>query len=351
MHIPFKVYISCSTFNHAPYIKDAMDGFVMQQTSYPFIAIIMDDASTDGEPDVITNYLKEHFDLEDQTVVRHEETDDYVMTFARHKENLNCYFAVYFLKYNHYSIKKAKPYPQEWRDSASYVAVCEGDDYWTHPMKLQIQVDYLDQNPSCGIVYSIAEIYNQDKQQFEGSWGREVCIKSLYLESSPIPTLSVCYRIDLFRDYINKRKEEPSWPLGDVPLWIYFYHNSSMHFIKKKMGVYRLLSESMSHSLDFSKRTNFIYGAFKCRQFYAEKYVGKNLAKEIVEFRTENLLNLSLIHNHAPLQPLLKDLLVNYILNIRLFVLIIFSYFNFGRIIINKQRCSSIHNVLQIIPM
>lgn len=104
----YTIYIECMTFNHAPYIEDAMNGFCMQETRFPFVAVIMDDASSDGEPEVIKQYLHEHFDLEDKEIARNEETDDFILTFARHKENHNCFFAVYLLKYNHYSIGKAK---------------------------------------------------------------------------------------------------------------------------------------------------------------------------------------------------------------------------------------------------
>ena len=142
------VYVSCMTFNHAPYIVDAMNGFTMQETNFPFICAIIDDVSTDGEQGVIKNYLKEHFALEDKSITRHEETDDYVLTFARHKTNLNCYFAVLYLKYNHYSIKKSKvPYISQWREKAKYIAICEGDDYWIAPDKLQKQVDFMEKYP------------------------------------------------------------------------------------------------------------------------------------------------------------------------------------------------------------
>ena len=70
-----------------------MDGFCMQETDFPFVCIIIDDASTDGEQEVIRQYLSEHFDLEND-VTRNEETDHYRQTYARHKTNPNCYFAV-----------------------------------------------------------------------------------------------------------------------------------------------------------------------------------------------------------------------------------------------------------------
>ena len=104
MSIPtsFLVCVKRMTFNHHAYIEDAMNGFVMQETDFPFVCVIIDDASTDGEPEVIN-----------------DETDDYVRTLGRHKTNENCYFLVIYLKYNHYSIKKSKmPYYAEYQGNA-----------------------------------------------------------------------------------------------------------------------------------------------------------------------------------------------------------------------------------------
>ena len=146
----FKVSVWCNTYNQTSYIKDTMDGFCMQQTSFPFVCLIMDDASTDGEPEVIKQYLNDHFDTEWT-----KETDDYHLTVARHQENKNCYFAVYLLKYNHYSIKKRRlKYYREVTDEIDYVALCEGDDYWTDAHKLQKQADALDANPQATLVYT-----------------------------------------------------------------------------------------------------------------------------------------------------------------------------------------------------
>ena len=146
----YKVCVWCNTYNQTSYIKDTMDGFCIQQTNFPFACLIMDDASTDGEPEVIKQYLNDHFDTEWT-----KETDDYHLTVARHQENRNCYFAVYLLKYNHYSIKKPRlKYYREVTDEIDYVALCEGDDYWTDAHKLQKQADALDANPQATLVYT-----------------------------------------------------------------------------------------------------------------------------------------------------------------------------------------------------
>lgn len=139
----YLVCARCFTFNHAKYIEDAMNGFTMQQTDFPFVCVIVDDASTDGEPEVIKKYLAEHF----EKPYREEGTDYANIICAHHKTNINCDFAVLLLKYNHYSIKKSKMgYISEWLNQVKYQALCEGDDYWIHPQKLQKQVDVLEKN-------------------------------------------------------------------------------------------------------------------------------------------------------------------------------------------------------------
>ena len=140
----YMVCTRCFTFNQASFIVDTMNGFTLQETTFPVVSLIIDDASTDGEPEIIKQYLKDYF----LNPYREEETDDYCMICVKHKSNLNCTFIVFLLKYNHYSIKKSKlPYLSEWLDNSKYHALCEGDDYWIHPNKLQIQVVFLESHP------------------------------------------------------------------------------------------------------------------------------------------------------------------------------------------------------------
>lgn len=156
----YQVCIRCFTFNHRNYIEDAMHGFVMQQTKFPYIAVVVDDASTDGEPEVIKRFLEKEFDMASAV---QDETDDFVKVVAKHKTNVNCTFVVVFLKYNHYSIKKRKlPYFKEWHDNAKYIALCEGDDYWTDPLKLQKQVDFLEEHEEYSLCCHRYKIFEED---------------------------------------------------------------------------------------------------------------------------------------------------------------------------------------------
>lgn len=158
----FAVMISCMTYNHAHYIKDALDGFCKQNTNFPFVVVLVDDASTDGEQGVIKDYLKEHFDLDDLTTFKSDETENYSFFFLKHKENLNCFFATYLLKYNHYGKKDKQKYYREYSNSVKYISLCEGDDYWIIPDKLQKQYDFLESNSDFSMCYSGFQTVDKD---------------------------------------------------------------------------------------------------------------------------------------------------------------------------------------------
>lgn len=236
------VCVRCMTFNHAPYIVDAMNGFTMQQTTFPFVCTIVDDASTDGEQEIIRNYLQENFDLEDQTVVRNEETEDYVLCFAQHKTNKNCYFAVLWLKYNHYKKKSKSPYIVEWNENVKYKAICEGDDYWIDPLKLQKQFDCMETHPE----YSLC--FHANYELFPSGEKKIYKPKELKEQYSPddvilggggfMATCSMFYR----SEYLLNEDRPDFWkhcPIGDLPSMLYFVTKGKFGYINEVMSVYR----------------------------------------------------------------------------------------------------------------
>lgn len=112
------VSICCITYNQRDYIRQCLDGFLMQKTSFPLEIIVHDDASTDGTQDVIKEYAKKHPELF-QIIIQKENQ------YSQGVNVLN----------NVFSCARGK-----------YIAICEGDDYWTDPLKLQKQVDFLEKN-------------------------------------------------------------------------------------------------------------------------------------------------------------------------------------------------------------
>lgn len=162
----FLVNVRCWTFNQAKYITDSMNGFCMQQTNFPFVCCIVDDASTDGEQNVIEKYLLDNFDFSENSEAYKKETEYGFITYARHKNNRNCYFVVIFLKKNHFSKKKNKlPYLEEWRKPCKYEAICEGDDYWIDSLKLQKQVDAIESHVGATMVYTAFDTVNEENKK------------------------------------------------------------------------------------------------------------------------------------------------------------------------------------------
>ena len=238
----FLVRVSCDTYNHASFIEDAMSGFTMQQTTFPFICTIIDDASTDGTPDVIKQYMSKFFDLEDKSVVFREETDDYLLIFARHKVNHNCFFAVLLLKYNHYSIGKPKtPYISRWKNT-KYIAICEGDDYWIDPRKLQLQSDYLNLHPSYSMCWHDAVCIDAITGHHCGDHRRYKRDTTSPLEDIILQGGGFCPTASIF--YVNEiRSHAPdslfSYHIGDYPLQLYLAFNGDVRYIDKPMSIYR----------------------------------------------------------------------------------------------------------------
>lgn len=173
----YMVLCSTITYNQAPYITDTMNGFCMQQTSFSYACYIIDDASTDGEQDVIKAYLDEHFQMDKAEQYELELANVIV---AKHNTNPNCTFAVYLLKRNLWKEPDLKrPLGRPWTQRCKYIALCEGDDYWTDPHKLQKQVDFLDTHPEYVLCCHRYKILNQN----DGTWNQDY-IASFFTEGT-----------------------------------------------------------------------------------------------------------------------------------------------------------------------
>lgn len=128
------VSICCITYNHAPFLRKCLDGFLMQQTSFPIEILIHDDASTDGTDEIIREYAAR---LPEIVFPLFEEENQY--SKPNHK---------YIDLYNYE------------RAQGKYIAYCEGDDFWTDPKKLQKQVDFLEANPDYSVCFHDYSVFD-----------------------------------------------------------------------------------------------------------------------------------------------------------------------------------------------
>ena len=272
--IKFEVCVKCFTYNQSKYITDALDGFCCQETSFPYVCCIIDDASIDGEQQVIRQYINENFCPTDNEEFYEKETDYAYIIYSRHKTNTNCYFAVLLLKQNLYSrdgkLLKLQ-YISEWTRYAVYEALCEGDDWWVSPQKLQSQYDYMESHPRCGLCHTKAKTFYQEK----GIYGKRILghdvpnFESLLFHNR-IVTLTAFIRVEALKgydEYVNGQR----WLMGDRPQWLYVARKWDIYMLPEIMGVYRILMDSAMNRKSYESRKKVIESSNEMVSFFAQK--------------------------------------------------------------------------------
>ena len=289
------VSICCITYNQEKYISETIEGFLMQKTSFPIEIIIHDDASTDKTAEIIKQYVDKHPDL----------------------------ITPIFQTVNQYS-KGIKPttnflYPKA---KGKYIAICEGDDYWTDPYKLQKQVDFLEANEDYGMVCTDVLKYNQTTGKFIESsiapfdgWIYEERFK----EANQIWTVTVCFRKELL--FNLPQLDTSKYFTGDIFLYFHLSLQSKVKFINEKTAVYRVLEESASHFKSQFKAIEFAYKVANTTLYYLKKQaITTNLYKEVFYKKmlavfkyalvTKNFILFKTVQLNLPTKPSLKDILI-----------------------------------------
>ena len=180
------VSIQCITFNHKDYLAQALDSFLMQNTSFEFEVIVHDDCSTDGTTEILRDYAAKY---PDRIRPLYEVENQWKLTGMK----------PVFSKMTHMSRGK-------------YIAYCEGDDFWQDPLKLQKQVDAMEGQPGASLCYTGFQVVDNNGTPFfhEGyeKWNKEGLSGEIFFEllrHNFILTPTTLYRKDVFMSpiYLN----------------------------------------------------------------------------------------------------------------------------------------------------
>lgn len=139
------VSIRCLVYNHEPFLRECLDGFIMQKTNFAFEAIVHDDASTDRSAAIIREYAEKYPDI----IKPIYETEN---QYSKGDGSLS-------------RIMNAAIHP-----AVKFIAMCEGDDYWTDPYKLQKQVDFLETHLDYSLCCHRYRIYNQNTDTWDDDY-------------------------------------------------------------------------------------------------------------------------------------------------------------------------------------
>lgn len=223
------VSICCITYNHVNFIRDAIEGFLMQETTFPVEILIHDDASTDGTKDIIQDYCEKFPSL----------------------------IRAYIQPENTYSKPNRRSYRREFDSMimGKYVAICEGDDYWLTSYKLEKQIDFLERHPDVSLCFHNSVIYNK----YVGSAGLfldngENSWHDIYdvINKNFIPTAA-----KVFRRSANKNIIIPnSIKAGDWISNLVLAEQGRVYYLHDVMSVYRIHDGGVWSSIGDEDKVN-----------------------------------------------------------------------------------------------
>jgi glycosyltransferase involved in cell wall biosynthesis len=247
------VSVKMLTYNHAPFIAQAIEGVLQQKTNFPFELVIGEDCSTDNTREIVFEYQKKYPDI-----IRVVTSDRNV---GMNNNGLRTLHAC----------------------QGKYIAFCEGDDYWHNPGKLQKQVEYLEGHPECGLVYSSYDVYlvNCKKKIIDYMKCRRWKIPenpsmSHLLEGKGVPlTCTVVVRGTLYEQIVAADPylhQSGHFLMGDTPLWAEMATKARLHYIPESLATYNITDESATRSKDVKKTLRFSMSNSELMLYLCNKY-------------------------------------------------------------------------------
>ena len=229
------VAIQCLVYNHEPYLADCLNGFVTQRTTFPFVAIVHDDASTDKSASIIREFAEKFPNI---IIPIYETENQWRKPDGSLSRIMNAAIDA---------------------TGAKYIAICEGDDYWTDPLKLQKQIEILESNSDL-----IACVTNTCKVDKKGNLleqkkenvvqGNKEGIYDIYdffkMPQHQYPTATIVYRAIHQNEIRSKFRHTENPFLGDWTLWIILHSYGKFYYLDEVTAAYRTNPTSLTHTVN-----------------------------------------------------------------------------------------------------
>lgn len=243
------------TYNHAPYLKEAIEGILRQKTNVPIELLICNDCSPDLSDEVIKPYAENYPEI---------------IRYFKHQENIG------FEENQRFAFQQC---------NGKYIAYCEGDDYWTDENKLQFQYDFLEDNPDFVMTTARVHLLKQEKGEITSD-GKDIIFQrkgfidydqDSFFKERPTQTLTY---------FIRKDSIDLKW-IDIYPNYrdlYYFYHVLEFgkgRAFNKIVGVYRLHEGGVYSALDIEKQLQTSINLFKnIKKFNKDKRADFQIVKD-----------------------------------------------------------------------
>ena len=270
---PFLLTVVVISFNHENYIAHALDGILMQETDFPFEIIVHDDCSTDNTVKILEEYAKKY-----PTIIR----------LILQKENQHS--------------KGIKPTAAPFEKAVGkYIAICEGDDYWIDPFKLQIQLDEMRKIENCQMSFHSTIDVWEDKSKKDEITTKQADGNKLFTAREVIlggggfcPTVSLIFEKEAIMNL-------PEWyenaPFGDYFLQIFGSLKGGALYIDRTMSVYRRNATGSwsSMMLNIEKREKQ-FERMKVTLDEMDRYFERKFHSEVQQIESDWYLRLALVY-------------------------------------------------------
>ena len=257
------VSVCVTTYNHGPYLADALNAILSQECSFGVEIILGEDCSSDNTLAVCRRFVERY--PEKITLIASTENVGWRENYRR-------------------CVEAAR---------GKYVAFCDGDDYWCDRNRLAEQVALMEQNQSVGFCYTLAE-RRDEKGALIGHFpkGEGHTTLDALLHDWCVENCTTLARRELVLDYYNCEKPEnrPEWLTEDLPMWLFVAAHSEVAYIPNVTAVHRVFADSVSHSTSLAKRLAFCDSSSNIKLWFDERHNGSRQRKHLLYERMNTAL-------------------------------------------------------------
>ena len=257
------VSVVVMAYNIERYISEALESILMQRAPFDYEIVVGEDCSTDNTRGILKSYA-ERYPGRFKLILR-ERNLGLVANFRDALDSC----------------------------SGKYIAMCDGDDYWTDPEKLRKQVGFLESRPEYGIVFTDADVYYEEEKRFVRGYDRRIrktvpqgdVFSALLFGPNPYRVSTSLYRNSLLAEY-KKIITMRDFYVNDFPLWVSLARRSLVGYIPQSTAVYRIRARSVSHLETLADVIRFRRSKYRICLFLAEQF---NIRPDVKRLRKKYL--------------------------------------------------------------
>ena len=236
------VSVCMTTYNHEKFISQAIESVLCQRTTFGVEVVIGEDCSTDNTLAICRQYEAQYPDI-----VRIIASDHNIGMHANYRRTIEAC-------------------------RGKYIAMCDGDDWFTDENKLQIQVEQLE-NSGAAMCYTRSERRGEDGSSAIYPEGRlHSSIGDMLILNTAENCTTLALKSKILDYYGEVKPETKGWLTDDLPMWLWFAATQKIVAIDRVTAVHRVLATSVSHSVQWQKQLDFCYSLDSIMLWFDERY-------------------------------------------------------------------------------